>query len=422
LEEGIFLLPALLLIAFFSGIEIAFVSANKLRVELLKEKGKSNASIVSNFNQNPARFISTMLIGLNISLVLFSSIMEGVLTPENFSFLPAHKGYLLMIETVVTTFIVLIFGELIPKMLFRINADRMLLLFAYPTQLIYFLLTPLTLIFHKLSQKVLKFFVGSDYHEGRQEFTEEDLEYLIKESAASEDKEDNETDNLNSELFEKALYLKEVKVKSCLVPRLEIEGIEADETIEELRKMILETKHSRILVYEENIDKIIGYVHHFDLLKQPKSIRSIIRAVEVIPASMNAQDLLVQFIKERKNIAWVVDEYGGTAGIITLEDIMEEIFGEIEDEHDVEELIEKKISDTEFIFAARLEVDYLNEEYNLDIPEGEYETLSGFIVMNNEDIPDQGETITIDRFEIKILKASDKRIELVNVKVKEEKD
>jgi CBS domain containing-hemolysin-like protein len=363
-----------------------------------------------------------MLIGLNISLVLFSSIMEGVLTPENFSFLPAHKGYLLMIETVVTTFIVLIFGELIPKMLFRINADRMLLLFAYPTQLIYFLLTPLTLIFHKLSQKVLKFFVGSDYHEGRQEFTEEDLEYLIKESAASEDKEDNETDNLNSELFEKALYLKEVKVKSCLVPRLEIEGIEADETIEELRKMILETKHSRILVYEENIDKIIGYVHHFDLLKQPKSIRSIIRAVEVIPASMNAQDLLVQFIKERKNIAWVVDEYGGTAGIITLEDIMEEIFGEIEDEHDVEELIEKKISDTEFIFAARLEVDYLNEEYNLDIPEGEYETLSGFIVMNNEDIPDQGETITIDRFEIKILKASDKRIELVNVKVKEEKD
>ncbi len=404
MEEGIFLLPALLLIAFFSGIEIAFVSANKLRVELLKEKGKSNASIVSNFNQNPARFISTMLIGLNISLVLFSSIMEGVLTPENFSFLPAHKGYLLMIETVVTTFIVLIFGELIPKMLFRINADRMLLLFAYPTQLIYFLLTPLTLIFHKLSQKVLKFFVGSDYHEGRQEFTEEDLEYLIKESAASEDKEDNETDNLNSELFEKALYLKEVKVKSCLVPRLEIEGIEADET------------------YEENIDKIIGYVHHFDLLKQPKSIRSIIRAVEVIPASMNAQDLLVQFIKERKNIAWVVDEYGGTAGIITLEDIMEEIFGEIEDEHDVEELIEKKISDTEFIFAARLEVDYLNEEYNLDIPEGEYETLSGFIVMNNEDIPDQGETITIDRFEIKILKASDKRIELVNVKVKEEKD
>lgn len=422
MEEGIFLLPALLLIAFFSGIEIAFVSANKLRVELLKEKGKSNANIVSNFNQNPARFISTMLIGLNISLVLFSSIMEGVLTPENFSFLPAHKGYLLMIETVVTTFIVLIFGELIPKMLFRINADRMLLLFAYPTQLIYFLLTPLTLIFHKLSQKVLKFFVGSDYHEGRQEFTEEDLEYLIKESAASEDKEEDETDNLNSELFEKALYLKEVKVKSCLVPRLEIEGIEADETIEELRKMILETKHSRILVYEENIDKIIGYVHHFDLLKQPKSIRSIIRAVEVIPASMNAQDLLVQFIKERKNIAWVVDEYGGTAGIITLEDIMEEIFGEIEDEHDVEELIEKKISDTEFIFAARLEVDYLNEEYNLDIPEGEYETLSGFIVMNNEDIPDQGETITIDRFEIKILKASDKRIELVNVKVKEEKD
>jgi CBS domain containing-hemolysin-like protein len=419
--EVFLLLLTLLLIAFFSGIEISFVSANKLRIELLKEKTGS-ARIVSEFNQNPSRFISTMLIGLNIVLVIFGSMMSRLISPERIPFLPHDEVYLLIIRTLATTILVLVLGELVPKLLFRINADRMLLLFAYPTKWIYVLLMPLTNIFHTVSSKVIKMVAGKDYHEGKQSFTEDDLEYLIKESAASEEKDGDETDNLNSEIFERALNLKDTKVKNCMVPRPEIEGIEADETVEDLRKKFLESKHSRLLVYDDNMDKVIGYMHHFDLLKNPVSIRQFTRPIEVVPASMNAQDLMIQLVKERKNIAWVVDEYGGTAGIITLEDLMEEIFGEIEDEHDVEDLTEKKISETEYIFSGRLEVDYINNEFNLDIPEGEYETLSGYIVTKHEDIPEQGETIRIDHFEIKIVKASDKRIMLVQIKVLEKED
>ena len=419
--EIVFLILTLALIAFFSGIEISFVSANKLRVELLKEKIGS-ARIISEFNQNPSRFISTMLIGLNICLVVFGSMMSKLLSPERFSFLPHDEIYLLFIRTFATTVLVLFLGELLPKLLFRINADRMLLFFAYPIRFIYVLLMPLTNVFHASSRKVLKFAVGKDYHEGKQIFTEDDLEYLIKESAASEEKEGHETDNLNSEIFERALNLKDVKVKSCMVPRPEIEGIEADETVEELKKKFLDTKHSRLIVYDDTIDRVIGYVHHFDLLKNPVSIRQFVRQLEVIPVSMNAQDLMVQLVKERKNIAWVVDEYGGTAGIITLEDLMEEIFGEIEDEHDVEDKTEKKIGEHEYLFSGRLEVDYLNEEYGLDIPEGEYETLSGYIVTSNEDIPEQGDVVKIDHFEIKIVKATDKRIMLVQIKVLEKED
>jgi CBS domain containing-hemolysin-like protein len=414
--EFLFLFITLLVIAYFSGIEIAFVSANKLRVELLKDKTGS-ARIVSKFNQDPSRFISTMLIGLNIGLIVFGSMMAKILTPDRFPFLPHDEVSLLLIETFTTTVVVLLLGELIPKLLFRINADRMLLIFAYPTQLFYLLLMPLSTVFHTISKKVIKSIAGKDYVEGKQVFTEDDLEYLIKESAASEEKEEDETDDLNSEIFERALNLKDIKVKNCMVPRPEIEGIEADETVEALKKKFLDTKHSRLLVYDDSIDRVIGYVHHFDLLKNPVSIRQFVRTIEVVPQSMNAQDLMVQLVKERKNIAWVVDEYGGTAGIITLEDLMEEIFGEIEDEHDVEEMTEKQINDKEYLFAGRLEVDYLNEEYNLDIPTGEYETLSGYIVTQNEDIPDQGATVHLDHFEIKITKATDKRIELVHIKV-----
>ena len=418
--EIFFLVLALVFIAFFSGIEIAFVSANKLRVELLKEKTGS-ARIISFFNQNPSRFISAMLIGLNIALVIFGSMMSKLLSPDRFSWLPHGELGLLMARTLATTALVLVLGELVPKLLFRINADRMLLLLAYPIRFLYLLLSPVANIFHTISRSVIKYIAGRDYVEGKQRFTEEDLEYLIKESAASEEKEDHETDNLNSEIFERALYLKEIRVKNCMVPRPEIEAIEADESVEELRKKFLESKHSRILVYDDSIDKVIGYVHHFDLLKKPISIRQYMRPVEVVPASMNAQELMVQLVKERKNMAWVVDEYGGTAGIITLEDLMEEIFGEIEDEHDVEDMTEKKLSDKEYIFSGRLEVDHLNEEYGLDIPEGEYETLSGYIVTQNEDIPEQGDTIMLDQFEIKILKATDKRIMLVQIRILDQK-
>ncbi len=412
---------ALLLIAFFSGIEIAFVSSNKLRIELLKEKGSTAANIVSEFTAAPSKFISTMLVGLNISLVLFGSITANYLTHEKFSFLPTDEVLLLVIQTIITAFIILIFGELIPKILFRVNSDRALLLFAYPTKYLFYIpLKPFTNIFYGISRWIIKKVIGIDLVESKPSFTKEDLEYLVKETAVSDNDKSDDTDHLNSEIFEKALYLKDVKVRSCMVPRPEIQAIEITEGLEGLKKKFIETKLSRLVVYDDVIDKILGYVHHLDLLKIPPTLKQIIRPLQVIPETMTARDLLLQFIRDKKNVAWVVDEYGGTAGIITLEDLMEEIFGEIKDEHDEENLTEKVISSAEFIFSGRLEVDYLNNEHQLRIPVGEYTTLSGYIVSKFEDIPEAGTSIDIDTFHIKVMKATDKRIELVKLKVIEE--
>jgi CBS domain containing-hemolysin-like protein len=257
--------------------------------------------------------------------------------------------------------------------------------------------------------------IGKHIVESETEFTEEDLEYLVKETAAGEVKEADETDELNSEMFEKALYLREVKVRNCMVPRTEIAAVEYNEGIEGIRKKIIETKHSRIFVYQDTIDKICGYVHHFDLLKNASDVKSILWQPLIVPETMNARDLLATFTKKKKNIAWVVDEYGGTAGIVTLEDVMEEIFGEIEDEHDDEGFIEKKLNQNTFVFSARLEIDYLNEKYHLGLPKGDYETLGGLVMQVQENIPEAGEEFLIENFRMKILKASRKRVDLVEL-------
>lgn len=409
-----------MLIGFFSGIEIAFVSASKLRIELLKEKGSSRAKIISEFNSNPSKFISTMLVGLNVALVLFGSVVSNYLVHQNFAFLPTGEFSLLLVQTIITTFIILIFGELLPKILFRVNSDQTLLWFAYPIKYLFYIpLRPLTNVFYYISRWIIKKLGGSELVEGKPSFTKEDLEYLVKETAIPKEEGGDETDHLNSEIFEKALYLKDVKVRTCMVPRPEIQAIDISEGMDALKKKFIESKLSRIIIYDEVIDKVVGYVHHFDLLKNPQHLRQIIRPLQVIPETMTASDLMLQFIREKKNIAWVVDEYGGTSGIITLEDLMEEIFGEIQDEHDEQSLTEKKISDIEFVFSGRLEIDYLNSKYDLQIPEGEYTTLSGYIISGFEDIPEAGTTIDLDRFHIKVLNASDKRIELVRLKVLE---
>ncbi|MFN8297746.1 MAG: hemolysin family protein [Chitinophagales bacterium] len=417
--EIFLILLSLSLIAFFSGIEIAFVSANKLRVELMKEKGSYRARIIADFNNNPSKFISTMLIGLNIALVTFGSVTSNYFTHEHFSFLPQGEIRLLLVQTVFTTFVILIFGELLPKILFRVNSDQSLLLFSYPIKLFYILLSPLTNIFHRMSRWIIRSVAGADLSEAKLQFTKEDLEYLVKETAVNEMDADGEADPLNTDIFEKALYLKDVKVRTCMIPRPEIQGVELSESMEELRKRFIESKLSRLVVYEEEIDNIVGYVHHFDMLKNPASLHSIVRPLPVIPTSMTARDLLLQFIRERKNMARVVDEYGGTAGLITLEDLMEQIFGEIRDEHDDEELTEKQVSEVEFILSGRLDIDYLNREYKLDIPEGDYTTLSGYVISGFEDIPEAGKVIEMDDFVIRVLRATDTRIELVNLKLKE---
>lgn len=415
---------SLLLIAFFSGIEIAFVSANKLRIELLKEKGSTRARIISEFVAQPTKFISTMLIGLNIGLVIFGSLVASYLNQDffiqHYNYYPSNAA-LLVIQTIITTFIILIFGELIPKILFRVNSDQALLIFAIPAKYLFYIpLKPLSGIFHRISRFLIKRVAGADLVESEQTFTKEDLEYLVKETAVSDEDGNDESDHLNTEIFERALYLKDVKVRSCMVPRPEVQGIELSDGIEELKRMFIESKLSRIIVYEESIDRILGYVHHLDLLKDPIALRPIIRQMPVIPESMTARDLMLQFIRDKRNIAWVVDEYGGTSGIITLEDLMEEIFGEIQDEHDEESLTEKRVGDNEFLFSGRIEVDYLNEKYELNIPDGEYTTLSGYIINGFEDIPEAGTYLDLDNFHIKIVKATDKRIELVKIKLKQD--
>ncbi len=420
--ELLTIILSLVLIAFFSGVEIAFVSANKLRIELLKGKGSVRAKFISAYNNNPSKFISTMLVGLNISLVIFASVTARYFVNDNFSFLPTdnQEFSLLIVQTLFTTVVILLFGELIPKILFRVNADQSLLLFSYPIQFFYLLLSPFNFIFHNLARWIIKVIDGKELTEAQLSFTKADLEYLVKETAYSDEEGDDETDHLNSELFEKALYLKDIKIRACMVPRPEIQALDVSEDVATLKAKFIETKLSRIIIYDESIDQIKGYIHHFDLLKNPSALRSVIRPLQVIPGSMTARDLLLQFIRERKNIAWVVDEYGGTAGIITLEDLMEEIFGEIEDEHDTPNLTEKIIAEKEFVFSGRLEVDYLNEKYDLDIPEGDYTTLSGYVISGIEDIPAPGTLLELDHFLFKILRATDTRIELVNVKIKSE--
>lgn len=413
--EWLFIILILSLIAFFSGIEIAFVSANKLRIELLKEKDNSSAAIMARFNREPAKFISTLLVGVNICLVAFGNIASNILSPENFSFLPQTEVLLMIAQTLITTFVVLVFGELLPKILFRVNSDATLLFFAYPVYFVYIILKPITNLFHWISRHIISFFLHKNYTEQHTAFTEEDLEYLVKETAANEIKEADETDELNSEIFEKALYLREVKVRNCMIPRTEIAAVDIASGLAGVHKKIIDTKHSRIFIYKDTIDNILGYVHHFDLLKKCDDLSTILWQPLVVPETMNARDLLTAFTKQKKNIAWVVDEYGGTAGIVTLEDIMEEIFGEIEDEHDNENFTEKQIDVNTFVFSARLEIDYLNKEYALDLPEGDYETLGGLLMQEYENIPEQGEEFKIEHYKVRILKATDRKIDLVKL-------
>lgn len=412
-------------IAFFSGIEIAFLSANKLRIELDKNKGTTSGKILSKFNENRHQFISTMLVGLNICVILFGNMMANRLIPENFSFLPKGNFALLLTQTVITTFIVLFLGEFFPKALFRINPDKILSFFAIPLKVINAILYPFTAILVGTSRLFMRWFLKSDITEHKEEFSAIDLEYLIKEVSSSADKkgEIEDVKEIDANIFEKALYLKDVKVRECMVHRMKVEAVKNDATIEELRQKFIDTQHSRILIYGDSIDHIVGYIHHQELFKSPKEIKQIIRPILNITETMTARDLLYTFIKESKSIACVIDEYGGTAGIITLEDLMEEIFGEINDEHDEEDSTETLLKDGSYILAGDLEIDYLNEKYDLAIPESEdYETLNGYIIHEHESIPENNEELEIGRYQFKILNAEENRINLIMLKIIKEEN
>lgn len=408
----------LLLSALFSGTEIAFISANKLLVELKKKKGSGRGRIIADFFEKPSEFLGTMLLGNNIALVIFSMLMTEALEPflkETFGW--TNDFSLLLSTTLVITLVVLIFGEFLPKTLFRLYADDILYFLAYPLKLIKWLLAIPTWITTKLSNTLLRVIFRTPLEEVEEPFTRLDLENFIKSSGTDAD------DEINTELFEKALNLHEIKVKACMVPRTEIVNLDVSESVEDLLAVFKSSQLSRILVIEGDVDNVLGYVHHQQMLYEPKEIRKILMEMPIIPETMRVRDLMDLFIKNNQSIAWVVNEFGGTAGVITFEDILEEIFGEIEDEHDVEDFIDEKIDENEYLFSGRLELDYLNQKYpELQLPDGEYHTLSGYLVMTTESIPEPGQEIDLGEYKFIVVLMSDTKIETVRIVKKEVKE
>lgn len=400
-------------IGFFAGLEIAFVTANRLSIELKKKQGKSSGIILSKFMEEPARFIGTCLIGINIFLVIYG-LLFGTLVYPVWQQLGVTNNYIILVgNTVFSTILILVFGEFIPKAIFRAKNDALLSFFAPLTRFFYMIFYPVASLLVSIAEWILKYIFNVRVHDHNESLGKGDLEHFFQQNKDQD--EDNQ--ELNTELFENALSLPMVKIRQCLVPRTEVEGFDIKTPIREVKQHMIETKLSKMVIFQDNIDNILGYIHQLDLFKNPPDVQSILLPIPAVPESMSATDLINKFTKERKSIAWVVDEFGGTAGIVTMEDVLEEIFGEIKDEYDVEEFVEKQVGEDEYIFSGRLEIDYINEKYDLEFSVSESETLSGFIISKHETIPQQKERIIIDRFEFEIMNVSETRIDMVKMKV-----
>lgn len=412
----LYILGCILLIGFFAGTEIAFISVNKLNIELRKKQGSLPGRILSRFMEKPSEFIGTSLVGVNVMLVFYGLLMTDLM--DNYLERlpsPLNSEYVqLVLDTFIATIVILFLAEFIPKAIFRSKAEQLLSFFAIPLQLLYFLLYPIAKIFVAISEFILKYLFNVRMKENKQVFNRVDLEHFVKQTMHGHESDSNE---LNTELFENALYLVNVKIRKCMVPRNEVEALDVNTPIPEVRKKFIDTKLSKIIVYDDSIDNIIGYIHHLDLNRRPQKIEEILHTITAVPETMSAVDLMNRFTKDRKSIAWVIDEFGGTAGIVTMEDVLEEIFGDINDEFDTPDHVEKQISENEFIFSGRLELDYLNEKYDFGFPTDESETLSGYIIANHETIPKLKERIVIEDFEFDILLVTDTRIETVKMKI-----
>jgi CBS domain containing-hemolysin-like protein len=404
-----FILVFLILSAFFSGSEIAFVSANKLGIEIKRNQGSAKGKVLARFYDNPKSFLSTMLVGNNVALVVFTMLMGSLMRPF-FNQLVASEFGLLVIETLITTIVVLILGEFLPKTLFRLYANQLMYILTYPLLFFKWLLLLPTWVMTKASEFVIKNIFRASFEDGDKSINRLDLEHFFN------DRVSEKIEDIDRTIFTNVLNLNQIKVRNCMIPRTEIIALDQHATIDELIDTIYESNHSRILVIDGDIENVLGYIHHQQLFEKHENIKELILEIPFVPEAMNAQDLLLRFINHGTNIACVVDEYGGTAGIITLEDILEEIFGEIEDEHDQEEYIEKKISNTEYLFSGRLEIDYINEKYeNIYLPEGEYDTLSGYLVMTSGSIPESDAVIELDGYRFILEMVGDKKIETIRI-------
>jgi len=406
------IIASLALIGFFSGYEIGFVSANRLSLELKKKQGGRSGKIIAKFLEEPTQFIGTCLVGLNISLVVFGILFEELLDLIIWDHFNPGNYSVLLGNTILSTLVILLIGELGPKAIFKARAASMINTFAPLANFFHILFRPLTLLLVNLAQWVLRNLFQVRLVNKKEAFTKVDLAHFVQQS-----KDQKEQQELNTDLFENALSLPDIKIRECLVPRTEIVGVDLQTTIESLTEIFMETKLSKLIVYDDTLDTIVGYVHQLDLFKKPTSIASILHTIPLVPESMNAADLINLFSKKRKSIAWVVDEFGGTAGIVTMEDVLEEIFGEIDDEYDEQEFLEKKLSDTEYVFSGRLELDYLYEKYGIDFSADSAETLSGYLIHKNEAIPKLRQVIHLSHFDAEILAVSDTRIEKVKIKI-----
>lgn len=411
---------SLLMAGFFAGIEVAFVSANKISIELKKKQGLKSGRILSEFLDSPAKFIGTTLIGINLVTIIYSVLVGEYFTSlwdwvqgffENEA--RPYFTYIRLVFDILLATIIMVMVKFSFRALFRAKNDTLLSFFAPLVNFFYGLLYPIASFFVYIAEWMLKYLFNVRLHNEKEAFSRVDLEQFIMQTR--EQSEDNP--ELNTELFEAALSLPTVKIRQCLVPRKEVEAVDVNTSIDMLQRKFIDTKLSKLVVYEKNIDNILGYVHQLALFRKPTDIKSVILPIPAVPESMSATDLINKFTRERKSIAWVVDEFGGTSGIITMEDLLEEIFGEIQDEYDTEEFVEKHIADKEYIFSGRLELDYINQKYNLNLPDSDSETLSGFIINQHEKIPSERERIIIDDFEFEILNVSDTRIETVKMKV-----
>ena len=414
----IIIISTLVCSAFFSGTEIAFLSANKLAIELESKQGKLSARILSFFLKRPSKFIGVLLLGNNISLVIYGIYMAIVLEPFIAENVTSNAGLVLLIQTIFSTLLILITAEFLPKTIFRINPNRILNLFAVILAVAYGILWLPMIITIFISEGLLKLFVKDQITEDDLAFGRVDLDNYVRESTLGQ-KSDEEVDH-EIQIFQNAMDFSKVKARDCMVPRTEIIALDIEEDISKLKELFISKGLSKVLIYRDNIDNIIGFAHAFEMFKNPESIKSILMPIGIVPESKPANDILEEFTKENRSIAIVVDEFGGTSGMLTIEDIMEEIFGEIEDEHDQEDLIENQISEDKYELSARHEVDYLNEKYNLNIPESdEYETLSGYIISQTEDIPSVNETIETTLFSIEIKDASETKIDCIYLTVKD---
>ena len=408
------ILICLLLSAFFSGMEIAFLTSNKLRIEIDKSKKGGTQALIDLFISHSGMYITTLLVGNNVVMVIYGIFMSDLLVKQ-FEFLHLSIGVELFVETLVSTLIILVFAEFLPKTVFRLRSNLFLKLFSVPVFLFYLLFFPLSYFSVWLGGWLLRIFTGRKlgHKEPNRAFGKVDLNNLIEEGEVNARQEEEMHE---IKLFRNALDFSEVKLRECIVPRPDVVALSIDSSIEELTQLFIDTGLSRILIYKESIDDIIGYVHISTLFKDPPTIAKALSRVLIVPETMSAQRLLNLFIRDQKSVAVVVDEFGITAGIVTIEDIMEEIFGEIEDEHDHLNLKEVMISEQEYIFSGRLEVDYLNEKYHLDLEEREeYETLAGLVLYFNQSIPQEGETIVVNDLTFKILSVKNARIEEIKV-------